>query len=253
MTERWNHTGKCPAIHPVTTRLRGFFVTRFSLFSSAPAGAAPVTKVTDGPKDGAYRPRLYHVTIEKEPEMKKLFAILAVCIPFAAQADDLQDRKQASVAVIKEFAGNLKAELESAMKEGGPGQAIDVCSNMAPHIAHLQSEKTGWRVARTSLKVRNPKNAPDAWETKVLKSFEERKAKGEAVDSLDFAEVVEQDGKRVFRFMKAIPTGEACLKCHGADIAEPVKAKLDGLYPTDQARGFQAGDIRGAFTITQPM
>jgi len=185
--------------------------------------------------------------------MKKVFAIIAMCLPLAAQADDLQERKQASAAVIKEFAGSLKAELGRAMKEGGPTQAIDACSNMAPHIAHEQSEKTGWRVARTSLKVRNTKNAPDAWEANVLNAFEERKAKGEAVDTMSFAEVVEQDGKRVFRFMKAIPTGEACLKCHGGEIEAPVKAKLDELYPADKARGFKVGDIRGAFTISQPM
>jgi len=34
---------------------------------------------------------------------------------------------------------------------------------------------------------------------------------------------------------------------------EPVKAKLDTYYPADQARGFKVGDIRGAFTISQPM
>ena len=53
--------------------------------------------------------------------------------------------------------------------------------------------------------------------------------------------------------MKAIPTGELCLVCHGTQIAPQVLEKLDALYPRDEARGFSAGDIRGAFTITQPM
>jgi hypothetical protein len=185
--------------------------------------------------------------------MRKIIAVLAFCVPFTAVADEIQERKQASATVIKEFANSLRAELQRAMKEGGPVQAIEVCNQLAPSIAQEQSAKTGWRVARTSLKVRNPDNAPDAWETKVLNSFEQRKAKGEAVETMGFAEIVEQDGKSVFRFMKAIPTGDVCLKCHGADLAEPVKAKLDTHYPADKARGFQAGDIRGAFTITQPM
>ena len=30
-------------------------------------------------------------------------------------------------------------------------------------------------------------------------------------------------------------------------------ALLAELYPSDQATGFQQGDIRGAFTITQPV
>jgi hypothetical protein len=185
--------------------------------------------------------------------MRKVLAIIAVCIPFTAVADEIQDRKQSSVAIIKEFAGALQTELKRAMEEGGPLQAIEVCNQLAPAIAAQQSTKTGWRVARTALKVRNADNAPDAWETTVLNNFEARKAKGEAVEKLAHAEIVEQDGKRVFRFMKAIPTAELCLKCHGAELVEPVKAKLDAYYPADQARGFSTGDIRGAFTLSKPM
>jgi hypothetical protein len=32
-----------------------------------------------------------------------------------------------------------------------------------------------------------------------------------------------------------------------------VVEKLDKYYPDDKARGFQVGDLRGAFTIRQPM
>ncbi len=54
--------------------------------------------------------------------------------------------------------------------------------------------------------------------------------------------------------MKAIPTAEKpCLACHGGKIQIKVTETLDKLYPQDQARGYKAGDIRGAFTITQPM
>ena len=70
---------------------------------------------------------------------------------------------------------------------------------------------------------------------------------------MEYAEVVAEGGKQYFRYMKAIPTGELCLKCHGAEIEPGVKAKLDELYPNDKARGFKLGDIRGAFTIKQPM
>jgi hypothetical protein len=53
--------------------------------------------------------------------------------------------------------------------------------------------------------------------------------------------------------MKAIPTGKVCLKCHGEKIDPDVEASLKQNYPRDKARGFKEGDIRGAFTITQPM
>lgn len=103
------------------------------------------------------------------------------------------------------------------------------------------------------MKPRNAINAPDKWELNVLSTFEARKAKGESLDNMVFSETVNENGKKYFRFMKAIPTGEVCLKCHGTDIEQPVVSKLDELYPADQARGYKAGDIRGAFSIKQPM
>ncbi|MDE0059891.1 MAG: DUF3365 domain-containing protein [Defluviicoccus sp.] len=43
-----------------------------------------------------------------------------------------------------------------------------------------------------------------------------------------------------------------CTVCHGTNIAPEVAAALDALYPDDLARGFEVGDIRGAFSIVQP-
>jgi len=108
-------------------------------------------------------------------------------------------------------------------------------------------------VGRTSLKVRNPNNAPDAWERRVLEEFEARKARGEDVRKLEHAEIVAVNGKKRFRYMKAIPTGKICLKCHGAKLDPAVAQTLEQFYPQDKARGFRVGDIRGAFTITQPL
>jgi len=178
---------------------------------------------------------------------------IIVCQTVIAGATDTQERTAASRAVVKSFMQELKGELQQAMKAGGPTNAIEVCKTKAPKIAADHSNKQGWRVARTSLKVRNPGNAPDAWERKVLKSFEARKAEGEDITKMEYAEVVTQNGKQTFRYMKAIPTGQVCLNCHGAKIDAATEAKLKQVYPADMARGFSVGDIRVAFTISQPM
>lgn len=181
-------------------------------------------------------------------------ALSALCLSTTVQAEpDTEARAQASRAAIKEFAATLKGELQAAMKAGGPTQAISVCQDRAPEIAASISKEKGWDVGRTSLKLRNPANQPDAWELAVLKKFEERKAAGEPVKTIDYSEIVEIDGRQHFRYMKAIPTQAPCLNCHGTDINPAVVEKLDKLYPQDKARGFSEGDIRGAFTITQPM
>jgi hypothetical protein len=51
----------------------------------------------------------------------------------------------------------------------------------------------------------------------------------------------------------AIPANAPCLICHGEKIDPAVDARLKTLYPQDQATGHKQGDVRGAFTITQPM
>ena len=177
----------------------------------------------------------------------------ALCNATAAFADeDLAERIGASREAIKSFAGALREKLMSAMAVGGPTAAIEVCNVAAPDIGATASEERSWRIRRTSLKLRNPANAPDAWELAVLREFEARKAAGEDPAMLDRAEFALVDGKRTFRYMKAIGTQPVCTLCHGAAIAPEVAAALDALYPEDRARGFEVGDIRGAFSIVQP-
>ena len=166
--------------------------------------------------------------------------------------EDLAARVGASREAIKSFAGALQEQLKSAMEAGGPTAAIEVCKITAPDIAAEASEERGWRIGRTSLKLRNPANAPDAWELAVLRDFEARRAAGEDPAGIDHAAFVVSDGKRTFRYMKPIGTRQVCTLCHGSGIAPEVAAALDALYPEDRARGFEVGDIRGAFSIVQP-
>jgi hypothetical protein len=187
--------------------------------------------------------------------MKRSAAVIVLgsLVTISAVADDAQDRAAKSREAIKEFAGGLQNALQSAMKEGGPVKAIEACNKVAPGIAADISKKNNWDVGRTSLKVRNTGNAPDAWENAVLEKFEQRKAAGEDPAKIEHFEVVTEGGKKQFRYMKAIPTAEVCTKCHGTEIDPAVGAKLKELYPNDQATGFKVGDLRGAFSIVQPM
>jgi len=188
-----------------------------------------------------------------KPIAISLLAGLLPCVAvYAAPAP--QALVDEAKTISQGFMESLKGELQRAMKAGGPVAAVEVCHSVAPAIAGQQAKEHGWdKVARTSLKLRNPADAPDAWEKGVLEQFEARKAAGEPAGSLSYSEVVETEGGKEFRFMKAIPTGKLCLACHGTEIADPVAAKLDELYPEDQARGFQEGDIRGAFTLVKKL
>lgn len=170
-------------------------------------------------------------------------------IAFSAHADPRVDEAR---ALVKEFASSLQGELKQAMKAGGAIQAIEVCHSRAPEIAAELSTREGWEVARTSLKRRNAGNAPDAWEREVLQQFEARKAAGEPPAQIEYSETVSEGGETVFRYMKAIPTQQVCLACHGGDAVAPeVADRIATYYPDDQARGYAEGDLRGAFSLTR--
>ena len=182
-----------------------------------------------------------------------MFFALSMVVVSTVQAGDYTAEVAASRATVKEFMQTLKQELQGGMQDGGPVNAISVCNLSAPGIANTYSVRNGWDVGRTSLRLRNPANAPDAWERSVLVSFDERKAAGEDPAKMEHHEVVRQDGVKVLRYMKAIPTAKLCLACHGENIDSITRTRLEKLYPDDQALGYKAGDIRGAFSITQPL
>ena len=160
---------------------------------------------------------------------------------------------KASKKAIGKFAKTLKGELKKAVKEGGLDNAIDVCSKKAGPIAEKISKEEGLSISRISIKNRNSENAPSEWQRKILEKFALKHAAGADLKKVAFSNIVEADGKRTFNFVKAIPTGKLCLKCHGATVDAQVEAKLKELYPNDQARGFKEGDLRGAFVVSKSL
>lgn len=156
-------------------------------------------------------------------------------------------------ALIQTLGARLLGELGAAMRDGGPVAAVGVCQTRAPVISAAVGDEAGWQVGRTSERVRNPANAPDAWEAAVLKQFAERKAAGESLASMRYAEVVQIDGQKTYRYMQAIPVGAPCLACHGSDLTPELVQAIDKAYPADQARGYAVGDLRGAFTLQRPL
>ncbi|MGK7296724.1 MAG: Tll0287-like domain-containing protein [Candidatus Wenzhouxiangella sp. M2_3B_020] len=147
-----------------------------------------------------------------------------------------------------QLARQLKSELVSAIGAGGPPAGIETCRERAPEIA---DELSGGKLAvgRTALQYRNPGNAPEPWEEKVLRDFRERMDAGADPASLETWNVVSRDGQRIGRWMKAIPMQPQCTVCHGNAVPDAVADAVSRLYPEDRATGFEVGDLRGAFTV----
>jgi hypothetical protein len=163
-----------------------------------------------------------------------LLALLVASLGVAAEEYGwLGDARQVASAVPPK----LLATLSQAIDKNGPEGAIAVCRDEAPKLAKAASEQTGWTIRRVSLRERNPKAVPDAWER--------------AAATLEKADVVVENGQKMQRYMRALPTQALCLSCHGpsASLSPAVTAQLNALYPADKAVGYRVGDIRGAMTI----
>lgn len=187
--------------------------------------------------------------------MKILFSYIFIGLLSINQAiaADIEQLTQQSREAIKTLGGELKHTLQTSMKAGGPVESISSCQSEAPQISNKIFDEKGMSVARTSLNYRNPENKPDDWEKFVLEQFESRMVAGEDIQSMEYSELIVHDGDKIFRYMKAIPTAEVCLNCHGSNVSPPIAKKINSLYPGDKATGYMVGDIRGAFSVIQPV
>ncbi len=176
-------------------------------------------------------------------------------LPALAQdtASLLDDTRKTALPLLPQVVGTM----QKAVKEGGVVGAIPVCKEKAPQMLQSLRERTGWQIQRVSLKVRNAKTGvPDTWEALQLADFNIRAQSGERPDQLEAYEIVtEGDGRRYFRYAKALPVVDVCTNCHGPlDTLSPeLQAALKKDYPQDQATGYRVGQIRGALVVKRPL
>ncbi len=162
------------------------------------------------------------------------------------------DTRQKALPVLPKVVGMMQ---ETVAAQGAMA-AIPVCKEKAPQLLKEQAEKTGWSMRRVSLKTRNAeRGSPDVWEARQLAEFNIRAANGEKIETLEHGEIVSDDGKQTYRYIRAIPVGQVCISCHGAsESIEPgLRAELSKSYPKDQATGYVVGQIRGALTVKRPL
>lgn len=165
----------------------------------------------------------------------------------------LAETRKTALPVLPKVVGAM----QSAVQEQGPVAAIAVCKIKAPQLLQEMRQQTGWEIRRVSLKTRNATTGtPDVWEARQLAEFNIRVANGARPETLEVGEIVSAaDGKRSYRYMKALPAAEVCQTCHGAAAAlsADLQAALARDYPHDQATGYTTGQIRGALTVKRAL
>lgn len=111
------------------------------------------------------------------------------------------------------------------------------------------SDRAKLDFSRTALGVRNPANEPDAWERQKLEEFSFYLDAGMDPQTFEVAEIVQEGDAKVFRWLRPIIMGEACMACHGETLDPRIQLLLAQEYPLDAARDFAEGQMGGAYSI----
>jgi len=195
--------------------------------------------------------------------MKKIISLsvlsifLFFCIGCGEKpAPELTDQIKSGLRTdAKEFMDSLKSVLVKEMQTKGIVSAVSVCSDTAQLLTVNYGFSKGIYIKRVSLKYRNPKNAPDGFESKGLNHFRQLHVEGKLDSKTEFFEIVNSDGVNSVRYMKPIIVQASCLSCHGVSeqISAEVKTIIQNKYPDDKATGYYMDDLRGAVSIQKTL
>jgi len=155
---------------------------------------------------------------------------------------------------INRLAVTLVREVAGALAKDGPEAAVDVChlKNLPMTNGTVAGLPRITAVKRTSLKLRNPANAPDAADQLALDYIRQQMENGDAPSALLVQRVEPPAAPPEWRVYKPLGVTTSCLVCHGdpAEQSPALRAKLNALYPADQATGYNAHEWRGLIRVT---
>ncbi|MDQ5978839.1 MAG: hypothetical protein QG602_1813 [Verrucomicrobiota bacterium] len=163
--------------------------------------------------------------------------------------------RQAGEAASARVATRLITELTAALGAGGPEKAVDVCHTRALPLTKepLPGLPQVTAVKRTSLRLRNPANAPDPAEQAALDRIAALVADGKPAPAL-LIQKIETTGTAApeWRLYRSFGIQPACLACHGTTESQSssLRALLRERYPQDAATGYAVGDWRGLVRVT---
>jgi hypothetical protein len=164
----------------------------------------------------------------------------------AAETENVTRIGEEAAQALRE---GLSARLSAALAAGAPEDAIGVCADEAmPLTDSIAAATRVLGVKRTSLRVRNPRNDPDALERAALEWFADREG-GEPRPTL----LVQRDDGD-YRYYSPLRVAAMCTSCHGPaeSLPDPVRSALRERYPDDKATGYAEGDLRGLIRVTVP-
>jgi len=144
----------------------------------------------------------------------------------------------------------LSSQLKQALESGGVEHAAQFCNIVALPLTDSLAKQHHAVIKRTSLKLRNPLNAPDSMELTMLKIYDQM---SKMRNPVLVPKILEKGTDEIQFFAPIQIKNETCLKCHGVlgqTMKEEDYAFIKQRYPNDQATGYKMDEVRGMWSIT---
>lgn len=169
---------------------------------------------------------------------------LASCKPRPKMTDEQVLEKGA--AISGKLLTALLTELTAKMKENGAVEAINYCSLQALPITQQISEEEDVALGRVSHRFRNPQNAANEEELRLIDNYIRQQQAGAQLTPV----VIAGKGKKTF-YSPILLAAPLCLTCHGkpGEIDPGVMAVINERYPADKAVNFELNEVRGMFKV----
>lgn len=140
----------------------------------------------------------------------------------------------------------LGQNLMGTIQREGVLEALEFCNVQAYPLTDSMANHHNAKITRVSDQPRNPNNRANEEDLKFIQQF-----KNDIENGNDPSSVVVENNMKV-AFYHPIITNDKCLLCHGdpkKDIADDVFKSINELYPDDEATGYYANQVRGAWKI----
>lgn len=143
--------------------------------------------------------------------------------------------------------GALGKNLMKAIQQKGPVGAVEFCNGKALPLTDSISQLKNAQIRRVSDKPRNPENTANEEELGYISYF-----KGLIASGTQPKPILKEENDKV-NFYYPIATNAMCLQCHGKPnehVQPATMVKLQNLYPSDKALGYNTNEVRGIWAIS---
>lgn len=196
------------------------------------------------------------ITIPKILFLPLIILALGSCQTFPnieeASKDEIAKIQPEADEITKELLMSLQTKVSQAMQSRGTEYAINVCKLQAIPLTEIVEKSTDKEVEikRTSLKYRNPRNAPDEFEKQALIKYESLMASNDEIPPFYIQKINTKDSS-FYYYYKPLTMKPLCLTCHGSEemIGSEILTLIQERYPEDKATGYSEGDFRGLVRI----